>query len=248
MCGEAESFRWFLEGFVGQTEGAVVHRDHQSRVQLDEGFQSFLGVHVDRTQAWWVVCTDWQERDVDWESRSDFAEPVKVRRVAAVVNHAARDLDDKAPETAVRIVKHSGTPMMARRQRDAHGAVFKALPVVQFLHNAKTEIMHEVADLEWNNDRLVRRDSAQGPAVKVVEVRVGDQDEVDPGKRVEFDAWIAHPFNTLHPVAPDWVDEDVETGGLEQERRVANPGECKIVAMQLGPLWPQGAALALCEK
>jgi hypothetical protein len=72
------------------------------------------------------------------------------------------------------VVQQPGAPVVTRGEGDAHGAVFKTFPVVKLLNDAEPEVMHEITDFERDNNGLVRRDSAQGAPVEVVEVGVSD--------------------------------------------------------------------------
>ena len=245
---EPQSFGRLAQWLVGETEGSVMHGNHQACVKVDERFESLLGVHVNRAKTRRVIGADGQQRDVDWKSFSDLAESVEVSGVSTMINHPSRHFDHEATEAAVRVVEQPGAPVVTRGEGDAHGAVFKTFPVVKLLNDAEPEVMHEITDFERDNNRLVRRDSAQGAPVEVVEVGVSDENQIDAGQSVEFYPWAAHPFDSLNPVAPDGVDENIQSGGLKQKRRVADPRQSEVSAFKLRPFGPQRPAFALCEQ
>jgi hypothetical protein len=52
-------------------------------------------------------------------------------------------------------------------------------PVAQLMNAAESEIVHQIPDLKRNHDRLARSDLAEGFSVEMIEVCVGDEDEID---------------------------------------------------------------------
>ena len=57
--------------------------------------------------------------------------------------------------------------------------VLVALPVMQLVDAVETEIVHQIADFERHDDRLIGRDLAQRAPIEMIEMRVGHEDEID---------------------------------------------------------------------
>ena len=53
--------------------------------------------------------------------------------------------------------------------------------------------------------------------MQVVEVGMGDHDEVDEGHEFESDPWVALAFDDAVPVCPVGVDDDGGVGKLDEE-------------------------------
>ena len=79
----------------------------------------------------------------------------------------------------MRIVQHPRAPVMTRRERNPERPKFHALPVIQFVHDIESEIVHQIPDADGDDDRLIGRHFAQGAPIEVIEVRVGHEDEID---------------------------------------------------------------------
>ena len=71
-------------------------------------------------------------------------------------NRAAIRRDHKPTEIAMQIRKKPGSPVMTWRKRNLERPKFDGLPVVEFVHDVKPEIMNQVSHACWNHDRLVR--------------------------------------------------------------------------------------------
>jgi len=66
--------------------------------------------------------------------------------------------------------------MVAGRERNFERAQPYALPFIQFVHNVESEVMDQISDASRNDNRLIGRDTPQGPPVEMIEVGVRDQD------------------------------------------------------------------------
>ena len=64
--------------------------------------------------------------------------------------------DHKPTEIAVQIRKKPGPPVVTWRERNLERPEFDGLPVVEFMHDVKPEIMNQVSHARWNHDGLVR--------------------------------------------------------------------------------------------
>ena len=213
-----------------------MHRHHVPRAQIDKRPQRLLGIHVDLAPARRVVGPDGQQRHVDRMPRADFPEALEIRRVAAVENRAPADLDDEPAEAAVRIMQHPRAPVMRRRERDFRRSALVALPVMQLMHAAKAEVMHQISHLERHHDRLIRRHPAQRLAVEVVKVRVRHEHEVDRRQVVEPQPRMLHPLENLQPLRPVRIDEQILLARLDEKRGVTRPGDADFTLAEFGEI------------
>ncbi len=100
-----------------------------------------------------------------------------------------------------------------------------------------------------DDDGLVAGDGLQGATVEVVEVGVGDEDEIDGGEVVKLEAGVLDALDDLEPLGPVWVDEDAVLGGLDKEGGVADPGDADFVIGDLGEVgFLEPLAVALGEE
>lgn len=81
----------------------------------------------------------------------------------------------------------------------------------------KSEAVHEIADMFGNDDGLVRGDGAEGSAVEVVEMGVGDENEINRGEVVDFHARLLDALDDLEPPRPVGVDQETVFRGLNEK-------------------------------
>ena len=151
----------------------------------------------------------------------------------------------EAAEAPVLVVQHPRAPMVAGGQRDRQAAALEVAPVIEFVDTLEAEVVHQVAHAEGDDDGLVRGDGLERAAVEMVEVRVGDEHEVDHREFVQVDAGRLEPFDPLEPERPVRVDEDVQTRHLHEKRGVPDPGDPDLVRPSAGN---KGVALVLASR
>ncbi len=61
--------------------------------------------------------------------------------------------------------------------------------------------------------------------MEVIEVGVGDEDEIDERHQIEAEPGLALSFHDAVPLCPVGVDDDRVIGELHQKCGVANPGD-----------------------
>ena len=125
------------------------------------------------------VSANWKEGDLDVVALADFLEAGKVSAVATVKDRAAIGGDHKPAEIAVRIREKPRAPVMAGRERNLQRPELNGLPVIEFVHDVKTEIMHEVPNPHGNNNRLIRRNAPQRAPVEMVKVRMSYENKIN---------------------------------------------------------------------
>lgn len=96
------------------------------------------------------------------------------------------------------------------------------------MNDVKSEIVHEIADPGWDDDRLVSRDFAQGAAVEMIEMCVCDEDKIGRRQMVNLEAGLFQPLYDLQPFRPVWIDENVDLVCLNQKGRMTDPGETDL--------------------
>ncbi len=102
------------------------------------------------------------------------------------------------------------------------------------MHFLEAEVVHEIGHAGGHDDGLARGDGAEGAAVEVIEMRVGDEDEVDVGQVGDGEAGALEPLDDDEPVGPVGIDEDVVPRRLDEERGVADPGDGDLAGLEFG--------------
>ena len=87
--------------------------------------------------------------------------------------------DDKSAEVAMQVGEKSRPPVMTRRQRNLERPKLHRLPVIEFVHNVKTEIVDQVSHSDGNSNRLIGRHPPQSAPVEMIEMGVRNQNKID---------------------------------------------------------------------
>lgn len=227
-----EALGRFVQRLVAKAEGAVVHGDEGAGAQFEKGLEGLLGIHVDIALGRVVVGADRQERQLDRAALADFRKAREVSRVSGVENRSHLPFDDKTPKAAVRVVQDACTPMVRRGESDLESAIRKALPEAEFLDLVEAKVMHQVADVLRDDDRLLIGHLAEGFAIEVVKMGVRDQNQIDLGQIVQFDSRMAQALNHTQPFGPIRIDENAVLGGLHEKRGVSDPGDANLVTRE----------------
>ena len=153
----------------------------------------------------------------DTEAVTNFFEAREISCVATMKNRSAIRRDDEPTEIAVQIRKKPSAPVMTRRERNLERPKFDGLPVIEFVHDVKPEIVHQVSHARRNNDRLVGRDAPQRAPVEVIKMRMGHQDEINRRQMMDFEARLFQSLDDLEPFRPDRIDQDVDLVRLDEK-------------------------------
>ena len=116
---------------------------------------------------------------------------------------------------------------------DADRAVLDGLPPVQFLDPGDTVCAKQVRVLQWNEEAgLCRtlRERLEGGEVEMIEVVVGDEDEVDGRQVFEGDSRWDESSRTRESHwagarGPDGVGEDAQPIDFDEQGGVSHPGD-----------------------
>jgi hypothetical protein len=109
----------------------------------------------------------------------------------------------------------------------------KAFPGLQLDHAIKPEIVGQVAHTPRHHANLWGWQFAECRPVKMIEMSVGEQDEID--RRQVADA-AAGAFDSLQkekPVGEIGIDENVQVAELNEKRSVTNPSQRNVSFCQL---------------
>ena len=77
------------------------------------------------------------------------------------------------------------------------------------MHDVESEIVHEIANAYRYDNWLIRGDAAQGSPVKMIEVCMSHEDQIDVRQMMNLKARLFQPLDDLEPARPVWIDQDV---------------------------------------
>ena len=144
------------------------------------------------------------------------------------------------------VVQRPRAPMFARRERHLPVALRKTFPPFQFDDAAEAEIVREVADAARHDADFGMRQFAQGRLVKMVEVRVRQQHQVNRRQILDFQTGALDAFQQKKPVRKIRVNQHVQVRELDEKRGVADPGDGDFAVFQF---WENRAArLAVARR
>ena len=243
-----EPFRRLVEWFVAEAEGAKMHGHESFRLELDEGIDGLLRVHVDIAFRGGVVGSYWQKGDFHRQALADLAEAIEVGAVATMKNRASCILDMESTKPTVRVVQNAGAPMAGRCECDFESAEFEGLPVLQFLHMVEAEAVNKATDIFRHKNGLVTRHGAQRLAVQMVKMGMRDQHKIDGRQVVDFHAGLLDAFDDFQPLCPVGINEHAMLGCLDEEGGVADPSDADLAMLEFGKDGLHALALAFREK
>src|SRR5882724_7482853 len=99
---------------------------------------------------------------------------------------------------------------MTRRERNFERPQLDCLPVIELVHDVKTEVVHQVSNADRHNDRLVGRHAAQGAPVEMIEMSVSHQNEINRWQMMDFEARLLQTLDYLEPHRPVRINQDVD--------------------------------------
>src|SRR5262249_22461223 len=146
---------------------------------------------------------------IDTEAIADFFEAREISGIATMKNRAPVRRDHKSSEIAVQIREKPGSPVVTWRQRNLEWPELDGLPVVEFVHDVKPEIVDQISNTRWNHDRLVRRYASQRTTVEMIKMRMRDEYEVNRRQMMDFKPGLFQSFDDLEPFRPNRIDQDV---------------------------------------
>jgi hypothetical protein len=124
--------------------------------------------------------------------------------------------------------------MFAGREGDFPVVVRKTFPPFEFDNAFEAEIRGEVADAPGHDADFRMREAAECGFVKMIKVRVREEDEVYGRQVLDFEAGAFDAFEEKEPVGKVRVNQDVEVRELEEEGGVADPGDGDLAVVEFG--------------
>src|SRR5436309_3799948 len=107
----------------------------------------------------------------------------------------------------MRVGEKTRTPMMRGGERNSERSELDGLPFVELVHEVEPEPMHQSPHPDRNDERLIGRDRAQGPAIEVIEMREGDENEIDRGQMVNVKAGLFQSLDYAQLHRPVRIDQ-----------------------------------------
>src|ERR1019366_1548007 len=149
-----------------------------------------------------MIGADGKQSDLGMETAADFVEAVEIGSVTGMVKGMRAGFEDKSTVAAVHVANDASAPRARGGVSDFNRTELDRLPPIHFDNALHAEVRDQVADVAWHDDggplailTGVRAcDSPQRRAVEVVEMSVGNQDEVDARKIGDTDARAAETF------------------------------------------------------
>ena len=215
--GFEQTLRRFMQRFEAEAKSPVVHRDQSLGAEFEKCFDRFFWIHVNFPACWRFVSTDGEQSNFDRVAVADFFKAGKVGAIAAVKNGSAIRRNDEPTKVAVQICEKPRTPVMTGRERNFERTQLDCLPVIEFVHDVKAEIMHQVPYTHWNNDRLVGCHAPQRAPVEMIEMSVSHQNEINRWQMMDFEARLFQAFDYLEPLRPVWINQNIDLVGLNKK-------------------------------
>lgn len=82
----------------------------------------------------------------------------------------------------------------------------------------------------------------------MIEVSVGDEDQINGRQMMNFEAWSLQSFDHLEPLRPDRIDQYINFVGLDEERGMSNPCDANFAFADFRKLRRRVAARPFDEK
>jgi hypothetical protein len=225
--------------FKRQFESPVMHRHKKICAQIPERLHRLVRPHVDAPETFRVIRANRQQHDFRREFSADFLEAVEIRAVARVINFPALMLQHKSAVAAMTVAQRPRAPMFARRESHLPVALRKIFPMLQLDDTREAEIVREVTDAARHHTDFRVRQFSQSRLVKMIEVRVRQQNQVNRRQIFYLQAGALDAFQQKKPVRKIRVNQHVQVRELDEKRRVADPGDGNLAVLQF---WEDRAA------
>jgi hypothetical protein len=212
-----------------------MHGDHPAGVQVEEGAGGVGGIGVNVAKRGRVVSPDRQQRKLGAEPTADLAKARKISGVAGVVDRMLSGAKDVAAVTAMRVLQNPSAPMAGGNVGHGEVVMAIAIPPIEFDDIAEAEIGDEIEDVmgDYGDWRFapplgLLGNGAQGWAMKVVKMGVGDEHNVDGREIAKLDSRLAQAFENEEPTREIGIDYDIFTADLEEEAGVADESDTHL--------------------
>ena len=196
-----------------------MHGDQHFGLEIKEGLDGFLGIHVNGSTTHGLVGADWENGDVDVGGFADAPKAVEVGAVSGVENGSILDFNKEAAELAVQIMDEPRTPVAGGGHLDADlarpGFHDDRFAPAQLDDSAKAAVADEAPHPVGHDDSGIvgpLRGATQFPKtgeMKVIKVGVTDDDEIDSREIFDFHAGAAEATDGTVPKRPVRIKKDV---------------------------------------
>ena len=212
-----------MEGFIAEPVGPKMHWDEDFRLQIFKSPQGFFRIHMVFPELRAVIGPDGEECDFRVEFLSDFAKTREVAGIAGVVDGATAHIDDISAISTMVIGNFPGAPVLGGDKSDGCPRKTESFPPLHFIDFFKSEAVYEIANSGGNDNGLVGGDSPEAPPVEMVEVGVGDENQIDRGEVMVGKSGMTQAANHEKPVGPVRVHQNVPLVALNEEGCMADP-------------------------
>src|SRR5262249_28500882 len=97
-------------------------------------------------------------------------------------------------------------------------------------------------------DWLISGHAAQGPAIEMIEMRVGDEHGVDRRQIVDVQSRTLQALDHAQPHRPVGIDQNIEPADLNEEGSVSDPGNAHLSRLYSGEERIRAQARALGKE
>src|SRR6202453_5378489 len=124
--------------------------------------------------------------------------------------------------------------MFGRCQGDLPIAVGEAFQPLDFVDAFETDIGGQITHAPRHDADFGGEQTAQRFAVKMIEVGMSEQNDINWREILELKSGAADAFDEKEPIGKVRVDEDIEVGELGQKGGVADPSQGDLAVTELG--------------
>lgn len=150
-----------------------------------------------------------------------------------MVDGVATHIEHITAVTPVKIGHFAGAPVLGGDKSDRGTGESKALPPFHLVDLFKTQAVDQVPHAGGNDDRLVGGNLSQAFSIEMVEVGMGDENQVDIRQVMAGQARMPKTTDDQKPIGPVRIHQDVSLGPLNQERGVSDPGDADLPVLWL---------------
>jgi len=191
---------------------------------------------VDIAEAFGRIRANGEQGDVGREALANLAEAGEVGGVSGMVKGILSGAENVAAVAAVGIFQNARAPVAGGDVRDFQIALLVAGPPVELDQARVAEVGDQVVNvLGRDHDRSFSakllgssRNRPQGWAVQVVEVSVGDEDQVNRRQVYDAQSRLAQALEDEEPACEIGIDQNVESADLHKEAGMADEGDAEF--------------------
>lgn len=131
-------------------------------------------------------------------------------------------------------MQHPRAPVLAGRERHLPVPVREALPPFQLDDPLESQPARQFAHAPRHDANLGRGQFADARFVKMIEVGVGQQHQVNRGQVFDLEARVLDPLQQEEPVREIRVDQHIQIRELHKERRMPDPRQRHLAFRKRG--------------